>query len=179
MHHTGKGNPFNYYSFGVSLIEVTVDCLRGTYTLDSAKVVHDLGRTIVPGIDLGQVVGGLAQGMGWVALEDFAYDNEGKLVSQAHSTYKIPDNNFLPDQIEVKFLEHTRKRSGPMGSKAVGESPLMYGIGAFFAIQQAIHAFNKQQCGKDGCIPEVTVSPMRAERALLSLYPKSSVGTLY
>lgn len=178
-HATGKGNPFNYYSFGVSLIEVTVDCLRGTYTLDSARVVHDLGRTIIPGIDLGQVEGGLAQGLGWVALEDLAYDNEGKLVSQALSTYKIPDNNFLPDEIEVKFLEHTRKRSGPMGSKAVGEPPLMYGIGAFFAIQQAIHAFNKQQSGKDGCVDNVTVSPMTPEIVLLSLYAKSSVGTLY
>ncbi len=171
---TGKGCPFHYYTFGTSLIEVTVDCLRGNYTLDSAKLVHDLGRTIIPTVDLGQIEGGLAQGLGWVTLEELAYDKEGLLISNALSTYKVPDNDFIPDQIEVKFLESVSERSGPLGSKAVGEPPFMYGIGAYFAIQQAIGAFQSQQYGGNAATTNITVSPITPERVLLSLYSNFS-----
>lgn len=160
----GWGRPFHYYTYGTCLIESTVDCIRGTYTIDSAKVVHDLGRGIIPSVDLGQVEGGLAQGIGWVTLEELAFAEDGKLLSNALSNYKCPDGDFLPDDIEVKFLENADNPGGPLGSKAVGEPPFMYGIAAYFAIQQAIDAFSPIQ-------EEETISPMTPERTLLSLYP--------
>lgn len=160
----GWGRPFHYYTYGTCLIETTVDCIRGTYTIDCAKVVHDLGRGIIPSVDLGQVEGGLAQGIGWVTLEELVFAEDGRLLSNALSNYKCPDGDFLPDDIEVKFLENTDNPGGPLGSKAVGEPPFMYGIAAYFAIQQAIDAFSPIQA-------EETVSPMTPERTLLSLYP--------
>lgn len=158
-----ENNPFHYYTYGTCLIEVTVDCLRGNYTIDSAKIVHDLGRGIIRSVDLGQVEGGLAQGIGWVTLEELAYSDDGRLLSRALSTYKAPDADFLPDDIEVKFLRNADNPGGPLGSKAVGEPPFMYGMAAYFAIRRAIDAFRPT-------VPETVVSPLTPERVLLSLY---------
>ncbi len=159
----GKGKPFHYYSYGACYIEVTVDCIRGTYTIDRACITHDLGRTIIPSVDLGQIEGGLAQGIGWMTIEELAYDEEGKLLSQALSTYKAPDANALPDEIAVNFLENVDNPGGPLGSKAVGEPPLMYGIAAYFALKNAIHAYNPAQVSE-------TKAPMTPERVLQLLY---------
>ena len=161
-------HPFHYYTYGTCLIETTVDCLRGTYTIDAAKLVHDLGRGIIRSVDLGQVEGGLAQGIGWVTLEELAYGDDGRLLSHALSTYKAPDGDFLPDDMEVKFLENADNPGGPLGSKAVGEPPFMYGIGAYYAIQRAIDAFRPQEIDE-------FVSPMTPERVLMSLYDAKSV----
>ncbi|MDG2168396.1 MAG: molybdopterin-dependent oxidoreductase [Opitutales bacterium] len=163
-----NNHPFHYYTYGTCLIETTVDCLRGTYTIDSAKVVHDLGRGIIRTVDLGQVEGGMAQGIGWVTLEELAYGNDGRLLSHALSTYKAPDGDFLPDDMEVKFLENADNPGGPLGSKAVGEPPFMYGIGAFYAIQRAIDSFRPQDLNE-------IISPMTPERVLLSLYDANAV----
>lgn len=161
-------HPFHYYTYGTCLIETTVDCLRGTYTIDSAKVVHDLGRGIIRSVDLGQVEGGMAQGIGWVTLEELAYGDDGRLLSHALSTYKAPDGDFLPDDMEVKFLENADNPGGPLGSKAVGEPPFMYGIGAYYAIQRAIDAFRPQEADE-------IISPMTPERVLMSLYDANAV----
>ncbi|MBC2605449.1 xanthine dehydrogenase molybdopterin binding subunit [Pelagicoccus albus] len=162
----GWGRPFHYYTYGTCYIETTVDCIRGSYTIDSAKIVHDLGRGIIPTVDLGQVEGGLAQGIGWVTLEELAFSDEGRLLSNALSTYKCPDGEFLPDDMEVKFLENADNPGGPLGSKAVGEPPFMYGIAAYFALRRAIESFTP--------INETeTYSPLTPEQALLSLYPGS------
>lgn len=166
-----KGNPYKYYSYGTCLIEVTVDCLLGRYTVDAVKLVHHLGRPIIPAIDRGQVEGGLAQGIGWVTLEDLVYDRHGQLLSDSLSTYKLPNGSFLPDQFNIEFIEDASTPGGPLKSKAVGEPPFMYGIAAFFAIQKAIDAFTEQQStGNDKSRNEM-VSPMTPERVLLALYP--------
>ncbi|MBH53553.1 MAG: xanthine dehydrogenase [Opitutaceae bacterium] len=167
--YTKKENhPFHYHTYGTCIIEVTVDCLRGNYTIDLARLVHDLGRGIIRSVDLGQVEGGLAQGIGWVTLEELAYSDDGLLLSNSLSTYKAPDGDFLPNDIEVRFLENADNPGGPLGSKAVGEPPFMYGIAAYFAIQRAIDAFRLN-------VPDEIVSPMTPERVLLSLYDKDSV----
>lgn len=163
----GQGKPFHYYTYGTCLIETTVDCIRGTYTIESAKLVHDLGRGIIPSVDLGQVEGGLAQGIGWMTLEELAFSKDGKLLSNALSTYKCPDGDFLPDDIEVKFLENVDNPGGPLGSKAVGEPPFMYGIAAYFAIRRAIEAFTEIQ-------ETTTRAPITPEQVLLKLYPSAS-----
>lgn len=164
----GWGRPFHYYTFGTCLIEATVDCARGTYTIDSAKIVHDLGRGIIPSVDLGQVEGGLAQGIGWVTLEELKYADNGKLLSHALSTYKCPDGDFLPDDIEVKFLENADNPGGPLGSKAVGEPPFNYGIAAFFAIRNAVEAFQPIEDETE------TFCPITPEQTLTLLYPRFS-----
>ncbi|WP_269525191.1 xanthine dehydrogenase molybdopterin binding subunit [Coraliomargarita parva] len=162
----GFGKPFHYYTYGTCMIEATVDCVRGTYKLDASRIVHDLGRTIIPTVDRGQIEGGLAQGIGWVTLEELAYNGQGRLTSHALSTYKAPDAEFMPDDMQLKLLENVENPGGPLGSKAVGEPPFMYGIAAFFAIRKAVDAFKPLHKYEK----EVR-SPMTPERVLLSLYP--------
>ena len=163
----GYGRPFHYYTYGTCIVEANVDCLRGVYTIESARLTHDLGRGIIPSVDLGQVEGGLAQGIGWVTLEELKFSDDGRLLSNALSTYKCPDGDFLPDDMDVRFLENADNPGGPLGSKAVGEPPFMYGIAAFFAIRNAIHAFSPVESSE-------TVCPLTPEQTLKLLYPKFS-----
>ena len=158
-----RGRPFAYHVYGAALFEVTVDCLRGTYAVDQVKIVHDLGRPIIPSVDRGQVEGGLAQGMGWMTMEDLQWDAEGRCLSHALSTYKAPDVYFMPDDLAVKFREPEDNPYGPLGAKAVGEPPLMYGIGVFFAIRNAMKAFRP---GADLRLH----APLTPERVLLDLH---------
>ncbi|WGD33573.1 molybdopterin cofactor-binding domain-containing protein [Olleya sp. YS] len=158
-----KGHPFAYHVYGTAITTVTVDCTRGTYEFESVKIVHDYGKSMSKGIDLGQVEGALAQGIGWMTMEEIAYNNEGKLLSNALSTYKIPDIFSVPKDVEVIPVETEGHDLAILKSKAVGEPPLMYGIGAYFAIQNAIKAFN----------PEYNLkfhAPMTPEKVLMSLY---------
>ncbi len=157
-----KGRPFAYHVYGTSFFEVTVDILRGTYTIDDVYLVHDLGRTVNELIDRGQIEGGLAQGIGWMTLEELAYGDDGALLSAALSTYKCPDGYFLPDDIHITWLEDENP-DGPYGSKAVGEPPLMYGIGAYFALRDAIRAYDA-----DTEFP--FDAPMTPEKVLLQLH---------
>jgi xanthine dehydrogenase large subunit len=158
-----QGHPFAYHVYGTAITEVTVDCLRGTYEVDSVKVVHDYGKTLNHAIDLGQVEGGIVQGIGWMTVEELVQDSKGKLNSNSLSTYKIPDIYSAPKKIETYFLEDSENPYGPFKSKAIGEPPLMYGIGAYFAISNAVKAFN----------PNVELkysSPITHEKTLMQLY---------
>lgn len=160
-----KGHPFAYHVFGTAITVVTVDCLRGVYELDSVKLVHDFGSTMNPVIDKGQIEGGLVQGMGWMTMEEIVYDKDGRLRSNALSTYKVPDIYSVPKEIVIHFLETQKDNLAIFRSKAVGEPPLMYGIGSFFAIRNAVKAFN----------PSATpafCAPITPEKVLLSLYQK-------
>jgi xanthine dehydrogenase large subunit len=136
-----KGNAFAYHVFGTALVEATVDCLRGTYVIDSVKAVHDFGKSIHPVTDRGQAEGGIVQGLGWMTLEEVIYNDEGKLLTDALSTYKVPDIHFAPKELVVHFLEDVPNPYGPFQSKAIGEPPFMYGIGAYFAIINAMKSF--------------------------------------
>ena len=162
---TNKGRPFAYHVYGTGITTVTLDCLRGTYTIDSVKVVHDFGKSLNPVIDLGQAEGGIAQGIGWLTIEEVVHTNEGKLLSNSLSTYKVPDIYAAPKEIEVTFLEDSENRFGPFNSKAIGEPPLMYGIGAYFAILNAMKAFRPE---KDFAIS----APLTPEKVLMNLYSK-------
>ncbi len=160
-----KGHPFAYHVYGTALTIVTLDCLRGIYTFDAVKIVHDFGTTMNPDIDRGQIEGGLVQGIGWMTMEEIVYDKEGKLRSNALSTYKVPDIYSVPKVIDIDFLETEKDNLAIFRSKAVGEPPLMYGIGAFFAIRNAIKAFNK-----NAVVP--FNAPMTPEKTLMALYSK-------
>ncbi len=158
-----KGHPFAYHVYGTAITAVTVDCLRGTYEIDAVKIVHDFGKSMNLGIDLGQVEGALAQGIGWMTMEEIAYGEDGRLLSNALSTYKVPDIFSAPKTVETIPLETEGNDMAIQKSKAVGEPPLMYGIGAYFAIQQAVKAFNPNYKLKFH-------SPFTPEKVLMGLY---------
>lgn len=161
-----NGRPFAYHAGGTAVTEVTVDCVRGRYTIDAVRIVHDIGRPLNRVIDLGQVEGALAQGLGWMTLEDLQYDDSGHLMSRNLASYKVPDAFFMPDALEVDFLENADEKLGPFGNKAVGEPPLMYGIGVFFALRQAMRAF-----APNAEIP--FVAPLTPERVLMGMHPNA------
>jgi xanthine dehydrogenase large subunit len=157
---------FAYHAYGTAITVVTVDCLRGNCAIDGVYVVHDYGKHWNPVIDLGQTEGGIVQGIGWMTSEEVMYDEKGRLISNALSTYKVPDVYAVPKEIKVKFLERTEEEKlGLMGSKAVGEPPLMYGIGTYFAIRNAIKVFNP-------AYDMPYEAPMTPERVLFGLYGK-------
>ena len=158
-----KGHPFAYHVYGTAITTVTVDCLRGTYETDTVKIVHDFGSSMNPAIDRGQIEGGVVQGIGWVTMEEIIYDKEGRLRSNALSTYKVPDIYSVPKELDIHFLETQKDNLAIFRSKAVGEPPLMYGIGAFFAIRNAIKAFR----------PQADIAfdaPLTPEKVLMGLY---------
>jgi xanthine dehydrogenase large subunit len=158
-----KGHPFAYHVFGTSIFTTTIDCQRGIYEIDEVKVIHDCGKTMNKKIDMGQCEGGLVQGIGWMTMEEIIYDEKGKLKSNALSTYKVPDLYSIPKNMEIHFLETEKENLALLKSKAVGEPPLMYGIGAYFALRNAIHAFNsKAKISFD--------APMTPEKVLMNLY---------
>jgi xanthine dehydrogenase large subunit len=162
---TNTGRPFAYHVYGTGIITASLDCLRGIYTIDSVKVVHDFGKSLNPVIDLGQAEGGIAQGIGWLTVEEVMHSNEGKLLSNSLSTYKIPDIYAAPKEIEVHFLENSENPYGPFNSKAIGEPPLMYGIGAYFAILNAMKAYRPEKKFEIN-------APMTPEKVLMNLYSK-------
>jgi xanthine dehydrogenase large subunit len=158
-----KGHPFAYHVYGTAILTVTIDCLRGIYEFDSVKVVHDFGNSMNTIIDIGQCEGGIVQGIGWMTMEEIVYDKEGKLLSNALSTYKVPDIYSVPKEIDIHFLATQKDNLAIFRSKAVGEPPLLYGIGAYFALRNAVKAFN----------PSADIpydAPMTPEKVLMSLY---------
>ncbi|MBK9353061.1 MAG: molybdopterin-dependent oxidoreductase [Bacteroidetes bacterium] len=163
-----KGHPFAYHVFGTSIFEVTIDCIRGTYRIDDVRVMHDVGKSMNHLIDRGQCEGGIVQGIGWMTMEEVIYDKNGKLRSNALSTYKVPDIYSVPKVLDVLFHESPTKNLAILNSKAVGEPPIMYGIGAYFALRNAILAFNpKADLAFD--------APFTPEKVLLALYAKTKV----
>jgi xanthine dehydrogenase large subunit len=160
---TNKGKPFAYHVFGTAIVETTLDCLRGTYEIDSVKVVHDFGKSISPIVDRGQAEGAIVQGIGWMTMEELKYDDEGKLLTDTLSTYKVPDIFFAPKLIEIHFLEDALNPFAVSNSKAIGEPPFMYGIGAYFSIMDAMKAFRNGRSYR-------IAAPLTNEKVLLSLY---------
>ena len=161
-----KGHPFAYHVYGTAILEVTVDCLKGIYDFDSVNIVHDFGESMNKDVDNGQIEGGLVQGIGWMTLEEIVYNEQGRLVSNALSTYKVPDIYSVPKSIHITHLETEGHELAIKKSKAVGEPPLMYGLGAYFAIRSAVKAFNPNA--------DLAVNaPYTPEKVLMDLYKKS------
>ncbi len=158
-----KGHPFAYHVYGIAITTVTVDCIRGTYKFDNVSIVHDFGNSMNSIIDNGQVEGALVQGIGWVTMEEVSFGIDGKLLSNSLSTYKVPDIYSVPANIEIKALETDGPELALLRSKAIGEPPFMYGIGAYFAIANAIKSFNSNyKLDFD--------LPLTPEKVLLRLY---------
>lgn len=134
-----KGRPFFYFAYGAACSEVTIDTLTGEMRVGRADILHDVGRSLNPGLDIGQVEGGFVQGMGWLTTEELVYDAQGRLRTYAPSTYKIPCASDVPADLRVKLFESRGNKEDTIyRSKAVGEPPLMLGISVWTAVFDAI-----------------------------------------
>jgi xanthine dehydrogenase large subunit len=155
-----RGRPFAYHVYGAAVVQCTVDVLRGTASIDRVSVVHDIGRSIDHVVDRGQVEGAVAQGVGWLTSEEVRHDGAGRLLTDSLATYKVPDLGSAPE-VDVTLLEDDSP--GLLGSKAVGEPPLVYGIGALFAIRAALESARAD-------LPRDVVAPMTPERIFTLLH---------
>ncbi len=136
---TGRGRPFYYYSYGASCSEVAVDTLTGEYRVERVDILHDVGKSLNPALDKGQIEGGFVQGMGWLTTEELWWDRQGRLRTHAPSTYKIPACSDRPRVFNVDLLEESENREPTVfRSKAVGEPPLMLAISVLHALSDAI-----------------------------------------
>ncbi len=159
---TGRGRPFHYFVYGAAVSEVEVDGFAGQYRLLRTDILEDVGDTISPIIDRGQIEGGFIQGVGWLTLEELIWDDKGRLATAGASTYKLPSWSEVPEIFNVSFLEHAAQPGVVMGSKAVGEPPLMLAISVREAIRDAIAAFG------DGGVVELA-SPATPERVFFAI----------
>ena len=137
----GQGKPFHYYAYGTAVSEVEIDGFTGDHRLLRVDILHDVGDSLSPLIDRGQIEGGFIQGLGWLTLEELLWDDRGRLATTGASTYKLPSWSEVPEVFEVAFLDRAAEPDVVFGSKAVGEPPLMLAISAREAIRDAIAAF--------------------------------------
>src|SRR5690606_37011167 len=136
---TGRGHPFYYFAYGASVSEVTIDTLTGEYTVDRVDILHDVGKSLNPAIDIGQVEGGFVQGMGWLTTEELVWDGKGQLRTHAPSTYKIPLASDVPPVFNVQLAEWSVNKEPTIGrSKAVGEPPFMLAMSVVEALGVAV-----------------------------------------
>tara|TARA_Y100001947_G_scaffold25474_1_gene19055 strand:+ start:50 stop:2386 length:2337 start_codon:yes stop_codon:yes gene_type:complete len=135
---TGSGRPFFYFANGAAVSEVSVDTLTGEYTLDKVDILHDVGTSLNPAIDRGQIEGGFIQGMGWLTTEDLRWDDSGRLISNNMATYKIPAIGDTPAHFNVALFDRPNAEDSIYHSKAVGEPPFMLAISVWCAIKDAI-----------------------------------------
>jgi xanthine dehydrogenase large subunit len=138
---TATGKPFHYYAYGAAVSEVEVDGYTGEYKFLRTDILEDVGDSVSPVIDIGQIEGGFIQGLGWLTLEELLWDAEGRVATCGASTYKLPSWTELPEVFNVAFLERATEPGVVMGSKAVGEPPLMLAISVREALRDAISAF--------------------------------------
>ncbi|WP_172320874.1 xanthine dehydrogenase molybdopterin binding subunit [Alterinioella nitratireducens] len=135
----GQGRPFYYYAYGAACSEVTIDTLTGEYRVERTDILHDVGRSLNPVLDRGQVEGAFIQGMGWLTTEELWWDTEGRLRTHAPSTYKIPLASDRPRVFNVDLADWSENRELTIKrSKAVGEPPFMLGISVFEALSMAV-----------------------------------------
>jgi xanthine dehydrogenase large subunit len=136
-----RGRPFLYFAYGAALSEVVIDTLTGEHRVIAVDILHDVGRSLNPAIDLGQIEGGFIQGMGWLTTEELVFDARGRLLTHAPSTYKIPTAGDRPARMDIRIFERGENVEETIHrSKAVGEPPLMLAISVFSALTQAVAA---------------------------------------
>ncbi|WAH57264.1 xanthine dehydrogenase molybdopterin binding subunit [Pseudomonas silvicola] len=134
-----RGRPFYYFAFGAACAEVVVDTLTGEYKMLRTDILHDVGASLNPAIDIGQVEGGYIQGMGWLTTEELVWNAKGKLMTNGPASYKIPAVADMPADLRVKLVENRKNPEDTVfHSKAVGEPPFMLGIAAWCAIKDAV-----------------------------------------
>ncbi len=159
-----KGRPFFYYAFGACCAEVAIDTLTGEMKVLGADILHDVGSSLNPALDLGQVEGAFVQGMGWVTTEELVFDDQGRLTTHAPATYKIPVASDVPERFRTALHLRPNPTESIYRSKAVGEPPFMHGIAVYCAILDAIHAVKPggQPILEAPCTPESILNAVRS-----------------
>jgi xanthine dehydrogenase large subunit len=160
---TLSGRPFYYFAYGAACTEVAIDTLTGESKVLKVDILHDVGRSINPGLDIGQIEGAFVQGMGWLTTEQLVWNDKGYLTTHAPSTYKIPTAGDVPEHFTVELWPEPNREDNVFGSKAVGEPPFMLGISVYEALRDAI-----AQARGDGKPVQLT-APATAENVLTAL----------
>ncbi|MFZ3221112.1 MAG: xanthine dehydrogenase molybdopterin binding subunit [Rhodoferax sp.] len=159
---TLTGRPFFYFAYGAACTEVAIDTLTGESRVLRVDILHDVGRSINPGIDIGQIEGGFVQGMGWLTTEQLVWNDQGLLTTHAPSTYKIPTAGDVPAHFKIDLWPEPNREDNVFGSKAVGEPPFMLAISVYEALRDAIASVS------DGR-PVRLAAPATAENVLRAL----------
>ncbi|MES2936361.1 MAG: xanthine dehydrogenase molybdopterin binding subunit [Pseudomonadota bacterium] len=160
--HTLTGRPFYYFSYGAACTEVAIDTLTGESRVLKVDILHDVGTSINPAIDIGQIEGGFIQGMGWLTTEQLVWNDKGRLATHAPSTYKIPATGDVPAHLNIELWPDANREDNVGGSKAVGEPPFMLAISVWEALRDAVSAAS-------GGAPVRLDAPATAEQVLLAL----------
>ena len=160
---TLTGRPFYYFAYGAACTEVVIDTLTGESKVLKVDILHDVGRSINPAIDVGQIEGGFVQGMGWLTTEQLVWNDKGYLSTHAPSTYKIPTAGDVPEHFKVDLWPEPNREDNVFGSKAVGEPPFMLAISVYEALRDAV-----AQARGDGTAVRLT-APATAENVLRAL----------
>ncbi|MGW9182303.1 xanthine dehydrogenase molybdopterin binding subunit [Agromyces sp. NPDC055661] len=179
-----QGEPFKYFAYGAAATEVEVDGFTGASRMLRVDILHDVGDSLSPLIDLGQVEGAFVQGAGWLTLEELRWDESdgpgrGRLLTQSASTYKLPSFSEMPEEFNVRLLEDAAEDGVVYGSKAVGEPPLMLAFSVREAIREAVAAFGPEGCSIDLGAPstaETTYRAILAAQAAASTGPGAEAG---
>ncbi len=166
---TLSGRPFFYFAYGAACSEVAIDTLTGENRVLAVDILHDVGRSINPAIDIGQIEGGFVQAMGWLTTEQLVWDAQGRLATHAPSTYKIPTAGDVPEHFRIALWGEPNREDTVHGSKAVGEPPFMLAISVYEALRAAIASVNRQDRS-----PVVLVAPATAENVLDALQRRLS-----
>lgn len=160
---TLTGRPFYYFAYGAACTEVAIDTLTGESRVLKVDILHDVGTSINPAIDIGQIEGGFVQGMGWLTTEQLVWNDKGLLTTHAPSTYKIPATGDVPEHFKIDLWPEPNREDNVFGSKAVGEPPLMLAISVYEALRDAVGAV------KAGDERVVLTAPATAENVLSAL----------
>ncbi|MFM1907751.1 MAG: xanthine dehydrogenase molybdopterin binding subunit [Pseudomonadota bacterium] len=160
---TLTGRPFYYFAYGAACTEVAIDTLTGESRVLKVDILHDVGRSLNPAIDIGQIEGGFVQGMGWLTTEQLVWNDKGHLATHAPSTYKIPATGDIPAHFKVDLWPEPNREDNVGGSKAVGEPPFMLGISVFEALRNAVAAARQDHQ------PVALTAPATAENVLRAL----------
>ena len=158
-----RGRPFFYFAYGAAVSEVVIDTLTGENRVLRVDLIHDVGRSLNPAIDLGQIEGGFIQGMGWLTTEELVFDDKGHLKTHAPSTYKIPACSDRPPIFNMELWKGDNREDTVHRSKAVGEPPLMLAISVFSALTDAVASVADHRVE-----PELD-APATPERILLAV----------
>jgi len=166
---TMQGHPFYYYAYGAAVSEVVVDTLTGEWKLLRADLLHDVGSSLNPALDIGQIEGAFIQGMGWLTMEELVWHPKtGMLMTHAPSTYKIPTANDCPPVFNVRLFDRPNVQDSIHRSKAVGEPPLLLPFSVFFALRNAVSAAGGHRIDPPLQAPATSEGILRALTAVMS-----------
>ncbi len=161
----GRGKPFHYFAYGAAVTEVELSGLTGEHRVLRVDILHDVGSSLVPTIDVGQIEGGYIQGLGWLTCEELVSDAKGRLITHGPSTYKIPAIGDCPEDFRVALLERADQEHTIHGSKAVGEPPFMLALSVVAALRHAIAGFGAGEVELAiPCTPEAILRAVERQR---------------